>query len=200
MMGGLFPGHRMCAGGDRVILCIFTATSIDYPAMFHSTAIAASDKHIFYAELDKQLAGLLAGERNFIANAANLSSLVFLMLPDLNWAGFYLMRGSDLLLGPFQGKPACVRIAVLPHPRGVCGAAAYQRKTQLVANVHDFPGHIACDSASNSEIVVPLIMNGTVIGVLDIDSPLLNRFDHDDQAGIEQLVRTFLDLTDPPPM
>ena len=168
--------------------------------MFQPTAIARRDKQIFYTDLDKQLSGLLAGERDFIANAANLSSLIFLMLPDLNWAGFYLMRGNDLLLGPFQGKPACVRIPVHPQPRGVCGAAALQRTTQRVANVHDFPGHIACDSASNSEIVVPLIADSKVFGVLDIDSPRLDRFDADDQAGIEQLVRTFLDMTDLPAM
>ena len=168
--------------------------------MFKPTAIASRDKHAFYTDLDKQLAGLLAGERNFVANAANLSALIFLMLPDLNWAGFYLMHGNDLLLGPFQGKPACVRIPVHPQPRGVCGAAAFQRKTQRVANVHDFPGHIACDSASNSEIVVPLVVEGTVIGVLDIDSPSRDRFDQDDQAGVEQLVRTFLHMTDLPAM
>jgi len=166
--------------------------------MFQASTISIADKQVFYRDLDKQLGGLLAGERDFIANAANLSSLIFLMLPDLNWAGFYLMRGNDLLLGPFQGKPACVRIPVLPQPRGVCGAAAFQSRTQLVPNVHEFPGHIACDSASNSEIVVPLIVNDVVIGVLDIDSPLLNRFDVDDQAGIEQLVRTFISMTDIP--
>ena len=171
--------------------------------MFQATtnaAIAAKGKLGFYADLDKQLAGLLSGERDFVANAANLSALIFLMLPDLNWAGFYLMRGNDLVLGPFQGKPACVRIPVYPQPRGVCGAAAFQRQTQLVANVHDFPGHIACDSASNSEIVVPLIADGKVFGVLDIDSPLLNRFDREDQAGIEQLARTFVRMTDLPRM
>ena len=157
-----------------------------------------TDKPVFYRDLDKQLAGLLAGERDFIANAANLSSLIFLMLPDLNWAGFYLMRGDDLLLGPFQGKPACVRIPVFPQPRGVCGAAAFQNKTQLVSNVHEFPGHIACDSASNAEIVVPLVAHGKVFGVLDIDSPSLNRFDEEDRAGIEQLVATFLRMTDAP--
>lgn len=169
--------------------------------MFNATALAEknlTDKTTFYADLDKQLAGLLAGERDFIANSANLSALIFLMLPDLNWSGFYLMRGNDLLLGPFQGKPACVRIPVLPQPRGVCGAAAFEKKTQLVHNVHDFPGHIACDSASNAEIVVPLIMQGKVIGVLDIDSPLLNRFDEDDQNGIEKLVATFTSMTDLP--
>jgi len=169
--------------------------------MFNANALAAktvADKAIFYRDIDKQLAGLLAGERDFIANAANLSSLVFLMLPDLNWAGFYLMRGNDLLLGPFQGKPACVRIPVLPQPRGVCGAAAFERKTQLVPNVHEFPGHIACDSASNAEIVVPLVVRDRVIGVFDIDSPLTGRFDDDDRAGIEQLVVTFLGMTDIP--
>ena len=165
--------------------------------MFQATAPDASNKNVFYADLNKQLAGLLTGERDFIANAANLSALIFLMLPDLNWAGFYLVRGNELILGPFQGKPACVRIPVWPEPRGVCGAAAFERKTQLVANVHDFPGHIACDSASNSEIVVPLIINDKVIGVLDIDSPRLDRFDVLDQLGIELLVRTFLAHSDP---
>ncbi len=172
--------------------------------MFQASATPARDKHGFYADLDKQLAGLLTDERDFVANAANFSALLFLMLPDLNWAGFYMMRGNDLLLGPFQGKPACVRIPVLPVPRGVCGTAAFHRQTQLVGNVHDFPGHIACDSASNSEIVVPLIVPAIaedeaeekVIGVLDIDSPLLNRFDAGDKIGIEQMVRTFLDMTD----
>lgn len=166
--------------------------------MFQASAVAIDDKPAFYRDLDKQLGGLLAGERDFIANAANLSALIYLMLPDLNWAGVYLMRGNDLLLGPFQGKPACVRIPVLPQPRGVCGAAAFHRQTQLVGDVHQFPGHIACDSASNAEIVVPLLSGEKVIGVLDIDSPSLSRFDRDDQAGIEQLVRTFLSLTDPP--
>lgn len=166
--------------------------------MFQASAISSADKTTFYRDLDKQLAGLLSGERDFIANAANLSALIFNFVPDLNWAGFYLMHGNDLLLGPFQGKPACVRIPVLPQPRGVCGAAAFERKTQLVPNVHEFPGHIACDSASNAEIVVPLVAHGRIIGVLDIDSPTLNRFDAADQAGIEQLVRTFLAMTDVP--
>lgn len=164
--------------------------------MFQAATPDPTNKTIFYADLDKQLTGLLTGERDFIANAANLSALVFMMLPDLNWAGFYLMRNNELILGPFQGKPACVRIPVFPQPRGVCGAAAFERKTQLVVDVHDFPGHIACDSASNSEIVVPLIVCGKVIGVFDIDSPTLNRFDRADQAGIEQFVKTFLDMTD----
>ena len=164
--------------------------------MFEAAVTNTSNKTVFYADLNKQLGGLLTGERDFIANAANLSALIFLMLPDVNWAGFYLLRKHELILGPFQGKPACVRIPVLPQPRGVCGAAAFTRKTQLVANVHDFPGHIACDSVSNSEIVVPLIVDEKVIGVLDIDSPMLNRFDIDDQQGIEQMVRTFIAHTD----
>ena len=168
--------------------------------MFQATAVTINDKPMSYRDMDKQLAGLLAGERDFTCNAANFSALAFMLLPDINWAGFYLMRGDDLLLGPFQGKPACVRIPVHPVPRGVCGAAAYQRKTQLVGNVHEFPGHIACDSASNAEVVVPLVINDIVIGVFDIDSPSLNRFDADDQTGIEQLVRTFLEMTDSPAM
>ena len=164
--------------------------------MFQAAAVDTPSKTSFYADLNKQLGGLLTGERDFIANAANLSALVFLMLPDLNWAGVYLMRNNELILGPFQGKPACVRIPVFPQPRGVCGAAVFEQRTQLVANVHDFPGHIACDSASNSEIVVPLIVDDSVLGVLDIDSPMLNRFDSEDQRGIEQLVRTFLAHSD----
>ena len=164
--------------------------------MFQAADIDVSNKPIFYADLNKQLGGLLSGERDFIANAANVAAFLFLMLPDLNWAGFYLMREDALILGPFQGKPACVRIPVFPQPRGVCGAAAFERKTQRVANVHEFPGHIACDSASNSEIVVPLMVGEKVIGVLDVDSPMLNRFDAEDQRGIEQIVRAFLAHTD----
>lgn len=179
---------------------MFTAQRMR-PAMFQATpqTIPVADKPVFYAELSRQLESLLVGERDFIANAANLSALIFNLVPDLNWAGFYLVRGNDLVLGPFQGKPACVRIPVWPRPRGVCGAAAFQNKTQLVPNVHDFPGHIACDSASNAEIVVPITIEGRVIGVLDIDSPTINRFDADDQSGIEQLAATFLAATGPPP-
>ena len=164
--------------------------------MFQAAVVDVSSKPVFYVDLNKQLIGLLTDERDFIANAANLAALVFMIVPDLNWAGFYFMRKGELILGPFQGKPACVRIPVLPQPRGVCGAAAFERKTQLVANVHDFPGHIACDSASNSEIVVPLIVGDNVIGVFDVDSPTLARFDRDDRAGIEQLVKTYLGMTD----
>lgn len=164
--------------------------------MFEATVVTSASKSDFYADLNKQLGGLLAGERDLMANAANFSSLVFLLLDNLNWAGFYFSRGNDLVLGPFQGKPACVRIPVQPSPRGVCGNAAFDRKTFVVKNVHEFPGHIACDSASNSEIVIPLIVNDVVLGVLDIDSPILARFDEEDRVGLEAMVATFVLATD----
>jgi L-methionine (R)-S-oxide reductase len=137
-----------------------------------------------YAELLEQARALLHGERDPVANAANLASLIWHTLPDLNWAGFYFMRAGELVLGPFQGKPACVRIAV---GKGVCGTAAQQRATVIVRDVHQFPGHIACDSASNSEIVVPLLRQSEVLGVLDLDSPRAGRFDEEDRAGLEPL-------------
>jgi L-methionine (R)-S-oxide reductase len=143
-----------------------------------------------YAHLQSQLRSLLASERDFIANAANLSSLLYYSLPDLNWAGFYLSKGEELVLGPFQGKPACVRI---PIGKGVCGTAAEQRETILVDNVHDFPGHIACDSASNSEVVVPLIKHQRLLGVLDLDSPSFARFDDEDARGLNELAQIFID-------
>ncbi|WP_237044510.1 GAF domain-containing protein [Aquipseudomonas alcaligenes] len=146
-----------------------------------------------YALLAAQLEALLADERDFVANAAQFSAFLFHELGDLNWAGFYLNKGEQLVLGPFQGKVACVRI---PFGRGVCGTAASSRQTQRVEDVHAFPGHIACDSASNSELVVPLVKNGRLIGVLDLDSPSTARFSPDDQAGVERLVAIFLRLTD----
>lgn len=146
-----------------------------------------------YALLAEQLEALLADERDFVANAAQFSAFLFHELGDLNWAGFYLNKGEQLVLGPFQGKVACVRI---PFGRGVCGAAASSRQTQRVEDVHAFPGHIACDSASNSELVVPLVKDGRLIGVLDLDSPSAARFSPDDQAGVERLVAIFLRLTD----
>lgn len=146
-----------------------------------------------YALLCTQLQALLSGERDFIANAAQFSAFVFHGLADLNWAGFYLVKNSELVLGPFQGKVACVRI---PFGRGVCGAAAATLQTQRVEDVHAFAGHIACDSASNSELVVPLIKEGRLIGVLDLDSPLTGRFSADDQAGIEALAAIFLAASD----
>lgn len=146
-----------------------------------------------YPMLVAQLESLLADERDFIANAAQFSAFLFQQIPDLNWAGFYLARENELVLGPFQGKVACVRI---PFGRGVCGAAAATQQTQRVDDVHAFAGHIACDSASNSELVVPLVKNAQLIAVLDLDSPLVGRFQAADQAGIEQMVDVFLRLTD----
>src|ERR671912_1756 len=146
-----------------------------------------------YANLNFQLRSLLEGERDLIANAANLSALLFHSLPDINWAGFYLLKETELVLGPFQGNPACVRIAL---GKGVCGTAAQQRQTILVDNVHDFPGHIACDSASNSEIVVPILVGERLIGVLDIDSPTLSRFDDRDAKGLNDLAEIFVAATD----
>jgi len=136
---------------------------------------------------------LLTGERDRIANAANVAALVYHSLPDLNWAGFYFMQGGELVLGPFQGKPACVRIAL---GKGVCGTAARDRKTIVVPDVDAFPGHIACDSASRSEVVVPIVTGGKVIGVLDVDAPILNRFSGDDARMLEELVQVFVDSTD----
>lgn len=143
-----------------------------------------------YAQLLEQARGLLHGERDRIANAANLSALVYHALPSLNWVGFYFFDGTELVVGPFQGLPACVRI---PLDKGVCGAAASTRETQRVPDVHAFPGHIACDSASRSELVVPLVgADGTLLGVFDLDSPEADRFDEDDQRGIEAIARAFV--------
>jgi L-methionine (R)-S-oxide reductase len=148
------------------------------------------DPHSAYRELARDLQALLAGERDLIANAANTAALIYSALPDLNWAGFYLYKSGELVLGPFQGKPACVRIAL---GKGVCGAAAARRETVLVEDVHQFPGHIACDSASNSEIVIPLLRGAELLGVLDLDSPQLRRFAAADQRGLEALARIFVD-------
>ncbi len=162
--------------------------------MFTQTqADAAATKTEAYEHLAAQLRSLFEDERDFIANAANFSSLLFHGLPALNWAGFYLLRGGELVLGPFQGRPACVRIAL---GSGVCGTAAERRETVIVPNVHEFPGHIACDSASNSEIVMPLVRHGQLLGVLDLDSPELARFDEEDRAGLERLVEIFLAQTE----
>ena len=150
-------------------------------------------KRQFYDQLAAQLSSLLAGERDLIANTANCSSLIFHSLPDLNWAGFYFAKDGELVLGPFQGKPACVRIK---FGQGVCGAGAARCETVIVPNVHEFPGHIACDSASNSEIVVPLIKDSRLIGVLDLDSPTFERFDGQDAKGLENLVQILLESTD----
>jgi len=146
-----------------------------------------------YPLLAAQVQALFADERDFIANAAQFSAFLYNQVDDLNWAGFYLNRNEELVLGPFQGQVACVRI---PFSKGVCGAAAATRQTQRVEDVHAFPGHIACDSASNSELVIPLVKEGRLIGVLDLDSPKLARFSEADQVGLERLVAIFLALTD----
>ncbi|KKO13207.1 MULTISPECIES: GAF domain-containing protein [Pseudomonas] len=146
-----------------------------------------------YNLLAAQVQALFADERDFIANAAQFSAFLYNQVDDLNWAGFYLNRNEELVLGPFQGQVACVRI---PFSKGVCGAAAATRQTQRVEDVHAFPGHIACDSASNSELVIPLVKEGRLIGVLDLDSPKLGRFSEEDQVGLERLAAIFLELTD----
>jgi GAF domain-containing protein len=156
--------------------------------MFAANVLTGS-KPEQYAQLLSQAQALLHGERDRIANAANLSALVNHSLPDLNWVGFYLYDGNELVVGPFQGLPACVRI---PLDKGVCGAAARTRTTQRVADVNAFPGHIACDSASRSELVVPLVVDGELFGVLDLDSPLPHRFDADDQRGMEAIAQAFV--------
>jgi GAF domain-containing protein len=157
--------------------------------MFATNELAGSTQEQ-YAQLLAQARALVAGEPDRIANAANLAALVYHAIPRLNWVGFYFFDGTELVVGPFQGLPACVRI---PLDKGVCGAAATTRTTQRIADVDAFPGHIACDSASRSELVVPLFKADRLIGVLDIDSPDRNRFDADDQSGMEAIARCFLD-------
>jgi GAF domain-containing protein len=158
--------------------------------------LPAGDKPRAYAELEASLRALLAGEKDFVACAANTAALIYWSLPQLNWAGFYLLeqRSGELVLGPFQGRPACVRIA---PGKGVCGTAAARRETVVVQDVHAFPGHIACDSASNSEVVVPIVDGDRLLGVLDLDSPVHGRFDEADARGLEALVRVFVDATRP---
>lgn len=156
---------------------------------FTATALAGS-KAEQYAQLVEQARALMHGERDRTANAANLSALVFHALPELNWVGFYFFDGRELVVGPFQGLPACVRI---PLGKGVCGTAATTRQTQVVPDVEAFPGHIACDSASRSEVVVPLFKGDTLIGVFDLDSPVPDRFDAEDARGLEALAAAFLD-------
>lgn len=158
----------------------------------HAFVLPSGHKPEVYAALAEQARALLAGERDDIANAANFSALIYHGLSDLNWAGFYFLRNGELVVGPFQGRPACVRI---PMGKGVCGTAAITRATQVVPDVHAFPGHIACDAASRSEIVVPLIdLDGTLLGVFDVDSPLPDRFDEDDRIGMEALCKVFMEI------
>lgn len=155
-----------------------------------SSSYDFKDKAADYSSLATELRGLLQGESDLIANAANTAALLFNALPQLNWAGFYFFKQGELVVGPFQGKPACVRIAL---GKGVCGTAAARRETIVVPDVEAFPGHIACDSASRSEIVVPLVKNGALLGVLDLDSPVRERFDDQDRQGLERAAAVFLD-------
>jgi L-methionine (R)-S-oxide reductase len=161
--------------------------------MFQSSTLSG-DKPQQYAQLLEQARGLMHGETDRTANSANLSALVFHSLPDLNWVGFYFFDGTELVVGPFQGHPACVRIAL---GRGVCGTAAATRQTQRVPDVDAFPGHIPCDSASRSELVVPLYRGQTLVGVFDLDSPRLDRFDEDDQRGLEAVAQAFIESLGP---
>jgi len=154
---------------------------------------ARLSKPACYLELKAQLAALFLDERNGLANAANMSALLYQAVPSLNWVGFYFLQGGELVLGPFQGKVACVRIAI---GRGVCGTAAERRETVVVPDVHAFPGHIACDAASQSEIVIPLLQNGRLLGVLDLDSPQLARFDQVDAAGLNAAVDVLVQCSD----
>ncbi len=158
--------------------------------MFEMKKVQAESKAELYSDLLSQAKGLLHDEHDRVANAANFVALLYHSLADVNWVGFYFMKDGELLVGPFQGKPACVHIAL---GKGVCGTAAQSRKTQLVPDVNAFPGHIFCDGDSRSELVVPLIRNGEVLGVLDLDSPKLARFDAEDQQGLEALAKVFLD-------
>jgi len=160
-------------------------------ALQAARGLSPADLH---AQLLEQARALLAGERDRTANAANLASLIYHTLPDLNWAGFYWLKQGELVLGPFQGKPACVRIAL---GKGVCGTAARDATTIVVPDVNAFPGHIACDTASRSEVVVPVLRGGRVIGVLDLDSPRLARFTEEDARGLEALAAAFVDATEP---
>ena len=158
--------------------------------MSHSIAIpVTANKRELYQELALQLSGLLESERDPIANAANMSALIYHALPDVNWVGFYFLKQGELVVGPFQGKPACVRIGL---GRGVCGTAAEARRSVVVPDVHAFPGHIACDDASRSELVVPLVQGDRLVGVLDLDSPLPGRFDEADRMGCENLAAIYL--------
>lgn len=157
--------------------------------MFEAAAIRADSKTDFYGQFAAQAQALLAGERDRVANAANLAALIYRSMDRVNWAGFYFFDGRELVVGPFQGKPACVRI---PMGKGVCGTAAARRETQVVADVSAFAGHIACDPDSRSELVVPLVKDSELIGVLDIDSPEPSRFDDEDRLGLERLAAIYL--------
>src|SRR5690606_5441999 len=181
----VWSGHRASLAARKVRAAIAARLQ----GMFTAHSLSGS-KPEQYAQLAEQAGALVAGERDRIANAANLSALVYHALPRLNWVGFYFYDGNELVVGPFQGLPACIRI---PLDKGVCGAAARSGQTQRVADVDAFPGHIACDSASRSELVVPLMLDGALLGVFDLDSPQRDRFDTDDQAGLEAIAAAYLD-------
>ncbi|HEX6635490.1 MAG TPA: GAF domain-containing protein [Usitatibacter sp.] len=161
--------------------------------MFATAKSTSTSRPALYEELRELAGALFEGERDFLANSANLAALVFHSLPDLNWAGFYWRRGDELVLGPFQGKPACIRI---PLGKGVCGTAAAEGRSIVVPDVNAFAGHIACDCASRSELVVPVMREGKAVGVLDLDSPRLARFGEEDARGLETIVRDFVAATD----
>jgi GAF domain-containing protein len=160
--------------------------------MFDFQSQEFKTKPELYDYINSQLRHLLEGERDLIANASNAAALLYHLLPEINWAGFYFLKHDELVLGPFQGKPACVRIAL---GRGVCGTCAEKKETIVVKDVHAFPGHIACDSASHSEIVIPIVKFNRLIGVLDIDSPVRERFDAEDQSGLEEFISIFSEHT-----
>jgi L-methionine (R)-S-oxide reductase len=164
-------------------------SSYNFHHQTRSFLMPTTSKREVYETMAQQLEALLAGEKDVLANAANTAAMIYQSLPMLNWVGFYFLKGGELVLGPFQGKPACTRVAM---GRGVCGAAAVRRETLVVPNVHEFPGHIACDCESSSEIVVPVLLGERLIGVLDVDSPILDRFDVDDREGMERAVQIFV--------
>lgn len=161
--------------------------------MFDLSVVRTESKSAMYADMNDFITGLFFEERDAIANMANLASLLYNILPEVNWAGFYLYKEGELVLGPFGGKPACIRIAM---GKGVCGAAAERRETQVVKDVHAFPGHIACDGATKAEIVVPMVHEGRLIGVMDLDSPIKERFDEEDQGALEAVVHKLLAACD----
>lgn len=175
--------------GDRSLQHVLRTYSIGIAVLAPQPSVDPADVATLHAALLQQARALVDGERDPIANAANLSSLIYHTLPDLNWAGFYFLRGNELVLGPFQGMPACIRIAL---GRGVCGTAAAERRSILVADVHAFPGHIACDARSRSEVVLPLLDGERVIGVLDLDSPLVGRFTDADREVLEAVAALYV--------
>lgn len=161
--------------------------------MYRGDRITVPEREEFYRELDSQLRGLLQGERDFTANLANSASLIFYQMQEVNWVGFYLYRDGELVVGPFQGKPACTRI---PLGGGVCGTSAETRESLIVEDVHQFPGHIACDEDSRSELVIPMLRDGELLGVFDLDSPVVGRFDEEDERQLRRLLQRIIDGSD----